>query len=258
MCFNCKKYGYPTRSCLGKDALHCGDQEGQRVYRSGLVEGKKVNKILLDTGCSRTMVHKTWVPPHKLKEGNAVTIRCAHGNTVLYPLADVNMEVDGLPITVEAAVSETLPAAVLLGTGVPELTRLLGRQSRMSEIEDVMVVTTQAQARQQLEEEILRREKEVLSGARSTSIVDMVTDPDRSEQGEFQSESPTVSKEQRQSIRQQFDTREGHGLDVPALTSIELRKIQDLTLTKVKEATDFQPSNTKVGFFRRDAIIYWR
>ena len=54
------------------------------------------------------MIHKSWVPPHKLKEGDAVTIRCAHGDTVLYPLADVNMEVDGLPITVEAAVSEKL------------------------------------------------------------------------------------------------------------------------------------------------------
>ena len=120
MCFNCKKYGHPAPSCPEKDA-HCGDQEGQGVYRSGLVEGKKVNKILLDTGCSRNMVHKTWVPPHNLKEGNAVTIRCAHGDTVLYPLADVNMEV----ITVEAAVSETLPAALLLGTDVPFKMKIL-------------------------------------------------------------------------------------------------------------------------------------
>ena len=78
------------------------------------------------------MVHKTWVPPHKRKEGNAVTIRCAHGDTVFYPLADVNVEVDGLPITVEAAVSETLHASVLLRTDIPELTTLLGGQSRMS------------------------------------------------------------------------------------------------------------------------------
>ena len=130
VCFNCKKYGHPAWNCPEKDALHCCDLKKPEVYRSGLVEGKKVNKILLDTGCSRTMIHKSWVPPHKLKEGEAVTIRCAHGDTVLYPLADVNMEVDGLPITVEAAVSETLPTAVLLGTDVPQLTELLRGQSK--------------------------------------------------------------------------------------------------------------------------------
>lgn len=82
--------------------------------------------------------------PHKLKEGDALTIRCAHCDIVLYPLADVNMEVDGLPITVEAAVSDTLPAAVLLGTDVPQLTELLGGQSKKFKLEDVRVVTNRA------------------------------------------------------------------------------------------------------------------
>ena len=88
----------------------------------------------------------------------------------------------------------------------------------------------------------------------------MATDPDRSEQGEIQSESPTVSKEQRWSIHQQFDIRKGHGPDVLDLTSTELRKIQDEdpTLTKVKEAAVCQPSITGVGFFRRVGIIYRR
>ena len=31
----------------------------------------------------------------RLLEGEAVAVRCAHGNTVLYPLAEVAMEVDG-------------------------------------------------------------------------------------------------------------------------------------------------------------------
>ena len=32
-----------------------------------------------------------------------VTITCAHGNLALYPLANVDMQVDGLPVKVEAA-----------------------------------------------------------------------------------------------------------------------------------------------------------
>ena len=53
------------------------------LIRSGHVEGQQVTDILLDTGCSRTMVHKSLVPEQKLKEGEAVTIICAHGETVL-------------------------------------------------------------------------------------------------------------------------------------------------------------------------------
>ena len=45
--------------------------------------------------------------------------------TVLYPLAEVTIEVDGVPLQVEAAVSETLPVAVLLGMDVQELVGLL-------------------------------------------------------------------------------------------------------------------------------------
>ena len=36
--------------------------------------------IVLDTGCSRTMVRQDLVAEEKLLEGEAVTIRCAHGD----------------------------------------------------------------------------------------------------------------------------------------------------------------------------------
>ena len=38
----------------------------QGVLRAGLVEGKSVEDILLDTGCSRTLVHQSLVPESKL------------------------------------------------------------------------------------------------------------------------------------------------------------------------------------------------
>ena len=61
----------------------------------------------------------------KLKDAGAVAIRCAHGDTVLYLLADISLEVNGKQIAVEAAVSDTLPMSVLLGTDTPELAELL-------------------------------------------------------------------------------------------------------------------------------------
>ena len=125
------------------------------------MEGQFVNEIVLDTACKRTMIHQELLPPEKIIEGDVATIRCAHGDTVLYPLANIEMKVDDQVIKVEAAVSATLPVPVLLGGDVPELKQLLGgnTQSDSTESEDFMVVVTRAQAKKQFEEEIIRRER---------------------------------------------------------------------------------------------------
>ena len=71
--------------------------------------------ILLDTGCMRTMVRADLTPPppppppEKFQEGDAVIIQCAHGDSVHYPLANVEIQMDGLEIKVEAAILERLP-----------------------------------------------------------------------------------------------------------------------------------------------------
>ena len=94
-------------------------QEQKGLVRAGVVEGRYVGDVVLDTGCSRTLVRKELVAAKKVMDGTAVTIRCAHGDTVLYPLAKVTMEIGGEKVVVEAAVSKTLPASVLLGTDIP-------------------------------------------------------------------------------------------------------------------------------------------
>ena len=49
-------------------------------------------------------------------EGETAIVQCAHGDVVTYPLARVELEVEGRALTVKAAVSDTLPQSVLLGT----------------------------------------------------------------------------------------------------------------------------------------------
>ena len=113
-CYNCWEEGHVKAKCpKPKDkALLCSIKAGARrksaggVYRNGSVEGRQVEGILLDTGCARTMVRKELVPEEKILMGDAVTIRCAHGDTVLYPLAALELEVDGISIPVEVAVSD--------------------------------------------------------------------------------------------------------------------------------------------------------
>ena len=71
-------------------------------------------------------------------------------------------------------VSTTLPVPVLLGEDidVPELKQLLGNaeKKQCTGTGNVMVVVTRAQAKKQLQEEIIRRENEVLSGAYTSPV----------------------------------------------------------------------------------------
>ena len=135
---------------------------------------KDVNSILLDTGCSRMMVRRRLVPRDKFLEGKWVSIRCVHGDTVLYPLADVQLVVEGITVKVEAAVAESLPVEVILGIDASSMTELLGRRagSVFFAQEDVMVVTTRAKRRQELQKGILKKEKEVMSGVVTNHVGD--------------------------------------------------------------------------------------
>ena len=166
------------------------------------MEGQDVTDILLDTGCSRTMVRQNLVAMEKVIVGKVATITCAHGDTKVHPLAEVEVELDGVHLCVEAALSEELPVSVLLGTDVPELTCLLhateagagvnlvNQEQVMvvmtrakQQLEEVMVVMTRAKqqleqvmvvmtrAKQQLEEELIGKEKELLSGACPNTVV---------------------------------------------------------------------------------------
>ena len=173
-CYNCNKRGHVSSRCPSK-ALYCGlrNAHNSTLERSGLVEGKYVKDILLDTGCSKTLVHHKLVPERKVLSGEVATIHCVHGDTVLYPVADLKLEVDGVPVSVKAAVSQTLPVSVLLGTDVPELGRLLGvKSSTFGENgrQGAMMVVTRAGARKQEEEEELRRQKEVTSQVTASPV----------------------------------------------------------------------------------------
>ena len=132
-CFNCHKKGHYSSNCPHQ-AMFCTEV---------VKPGHAVDNILLDTGCSRTLVHRKLVPDCKMREAGAVAIRCAHGDTVLDPLARILLEVKRRALDVEAVISDTLPMSVLLGTDIPYLYELL-EGDRSKTTEDVFTVTTRA------------------------------------------------------------------------------------------------------------------
>ena len=147
---------------------------GVSVHRPGVVEGVRVGNIVLDTGCSRTIVHSDLVPEGRQLSGEAITLRCAHGDTVLYPLAEVTMKVGGVGIQVQAAVSDTLPVSVLLGTDVPELGRLLRENPNSVHTPGMgeALVVTRAQARQWQDTEATRIQEKGQSGVQPSPLHD--------------------------------------------------------------------------------------
>lgn len=106
-------------------------------------------------------------------------VQCAHGDTVAYPVAVVELTVDGLPLTVEAALSDTLPTAVLLGRDVPELNELLGG-CKARELHDTtskdeaMMVTTRYSTRKRREMEEKLQEQGMKPQVRDEAENDLV------------------------------------------------------------------------------------
>ena len=113
-----------------------------------MIEGSKVSDVILDTWCSQTMVWQNLVPAKKKLVGEAVTVGCSHGDTALYPLVEVEMELEGVKLSVKAVVLESLPVSVLLGTDVAELNGLLrsGHRSAYTRVSDEAIMVTRAHA----------------------------------------------------------------------------------------------------------------
>ena len=172
-CCKCGKQGHVASRCPEK-AMYCvnGRHCNSTHQRVGLVEGRVVKNVVLDTGCSKTIVHHSLVPEEKLVTGEAVTIRCAHRDSVLYPLANVDLVVEGVPLTVEAAVFKSLPVSVLLGTDVPELAKFVGGKARGTRRQgnEAWMVVTRAGARKQEEEEKTLLQKEKVSQVKPSPV----------------------------------------------------------------------------------------
>ena len=245
-CFNCHQKGHYSSNCP-HNAMYCTERKANYtgtsivrewqgvakpgVVKPGFIEGKYVRDILLDTGCSRTLVRQDLVPEKSRLQAEVVAIRCAHGDTVLYPLAQVQVKIDGYCLEVEAAVSDTLPTSMLLGTDVPELVNLLGFTKGTDQMEkrsgnEALMTTTRAQAKLQMEDEENCQLKQVHSGVKAKAIEKMEenkcteegTQDEDSWMFEFDVElfgtgrqKPRLTRSEKRAIKQEY--RQDQGLE---------------------------------------------
>ena len=209
------------------------------------------------------MVRKDLVPEEKILEGEAVAIRCAHGDTVLYPLAQVEVTVDDQTIGIKAAVAGSLPMDVLLGTDVPELGELLGLNLQPS---NVLATTTRSQAKKQMEQELDLQQKDELSGARLTSLgaaCDTEEEPFQNLDDELFGTSQEKVYQTRSKKRHDRHKHWEPGQE-PEAEQLEEELIphaMDIATGEMKilqKAAKNQPCGSGVGFFERDELLYRR
>ena len=196
-----------------KESLQVSQSKPLVIKCEGVVDGKFVSDIVLDTGCTRTLVHRDLVSEEKLMKGESVTIQCAHGDAVASPLANVELEVEGEAVTVEAAVSETLPQSVLLGTDVLKLSLLRVREWRKA-----LMVVTRSQAQR------LQRAAHAEQGKSSDSSgrLRLAQKPEvamtREQQVEEKSVSPGPDSSEQSVLSGEFNFDDDMFLDDRALT----------------------------------------
>ena len=56
--------------------------------------------------------------------------QCAHGDSIAYPLTAIELEIQGKPVLVNAAVLDTLPQSVLVGEDILGLLEMLQTRSK--------------------------------------------------------------------------------------------------------------------------------
>eukprot|EP00731_Ephydatia_muelleri_P034136 Em0048g12a len=271
-CFNCKETGHMARDCPS-NALFGEEQGMLGIKHSGVVEGKAVEDIMLDTGCSRTMVRGDLVPGERLLEGRCAVVRCAHGDTVVYPMAQICLEVDGHKINTAAAVSNTLPMAVLLGTDVPELLTLLNCRTLRGKVEtSEAFATTRAASRRRVEEEREQARREKSSGVQPKPVP--AEQPKESwdlgaelDEAIFQGgrQRPTQTRSQRRQKRQEHSRRVCPQLPADTglnLSASELQKLQetDPTLSVLRKVSgrevDSGGGGSDVSVVVKDGLMY--
>ena len=103
-CFQCGKFEHLMYSCpehqwrdtkpalSGKGCNEIAWNKGnQKLLQRGMLNGKPV-QMLIDTGCTKTMVSADYLSADCLDHSNKERILCVHGDEVCYPTIEVRLK----------------------------------------------------------------------------------------------------------------------------------------------------------------------
>ena len=271
-CFNCNRLGHiamkfpenrtSQQTGQGK-ANYIGTSKDELVIREepveyrtlGKVEGK-VTELLLDTGCSKTMIDASLVPVEKVNEGKRISMQCAHGDMKQYPIAVVESEVNGKMYSVGAAVVDGLPRPVLLGRDVKDLVALVLKEDQKRK-GSALAVMTRKQRSEKEKEEAINLVKEMVSEAKPKQLVDIFNFEDEVSTGEGKVRK---TRGQKKLLKKQWKNKEPNSSVDGDMNSIDsggkekLQKLQktDSSLVKIREMV----TEGSAPYEEDDGLIY--
>ena len=267
-CYSCGQRGHLANKCPSKPAMFCGQGTDPRpeLVCCGTVEGKPIDRILLDTGAATTLVHRDLVPANKILP-RTIDIRCAHGDVTCYPMAEVSMRVGGFAFSVQAAVSQNLPVPVLLGRDVPHLIRLLEIAKEDADNPDsepaVVAVVTRGQKKREELAELERVRREEKSAAQPSPVEEDEWPFTGLDDALFQASRnrPHKTRRQKRAERQRRAEVMRDELDHPLnITRQELKELQegDESLRPAWEQARTVSLGEGNMFFVREGLLYRR
>ena len=219
--------------------------QGSRKYlRRGTLNGKSV-QMLIDTGCTKTMVSSKYLNSNILDHVKTEEILCVHGDKVSYPTAEVNLRLGQWSQTAKVVAAPDIPVPVLLGTDIYALAS-----------DNPVIVTTRAQA---------RKDSEVTGNAEETAketVPDLVVaNGDTSAKDVLNGEcgEATTESEQR---REEVSTSMPQDLNPLEANADTMRQWQatDPTLAKACDGAKEEENDDRVGFYYQNGLLYrkWR
>ena len=259
-CFQCGKFGHLMYSCperqgqdtkpaLSGTGCHevAWNKESQKYLRRGTLNGRVV-QMLIDTGCTKTMVSANYLKPDYLDHAKSEKNLCVHGDKVSYPTAEVELKLGQWSKVARVVVAPGIPVPVLLGTDIYELTS-----------SNPVMVTTRAQARKECNI-AARTEK---SSEESTSDPSQTTKrmaPENVSDGECS--EPNVEQETLEQRREEATTSTPQELSPLEANADDIRQWQaiDPTLAKARDEAREEESDDRVGFYYSNGLLYrkWR
>lgn len=136
-CFGCQKFGHTAAHCPDKtpekapektaNLGEVAEKENFPMY-SGSVNGRRVTRLLRDTGANHSQVHARLVGKHFRNEG-WLTVKGVHTSKPL-PTTTVTLKINGLKTKVRMLVNENLDFDVLMWNDIPHIDSVTNHEQR--------------------------------------------------------------------------------------------------------------------------------
>ena len=226
--------------------------------------------MLIDTGCTNTMVSANYIDSGNLDYGNTEKILCIHGDMVCYPTAEVYLRLGQWSRAAKVVVAPGLPVPVLLGTDIYRLTaskpvmvtvRVQAKRGGSAPKDEKKATEPQPDTDKQQKNEDDLLVEEIFTIQQDEDLGEGSAEQEASPMNQYH-KSTIEEEEYTEQRREELPDSTPQECKVLEATAEDIRRwqAQDPTLQKVREEAGDAGSDLQVGFYYEDGLLHrkWR